>query len=218
MVMSAAEKKRRAAAAAAGAQDAPAVDASPEKSTGPKIKPTSEDNPLGSKIRAPATHEKKVTVGDRTVSVVCKLPRGLYLQLTKFVEQDVKVMGGGVEKRKVPMRVGEMVRLKPTSLPFGAIPNYPIVSGFSITNDVDANFWNSYYQQNRNLEMITSGLLCAFDNETEARAYCREYGSLRTGLEPIDPKGDIRVEKENNPNLSDIEIDTGTDVPARKVG
>lgn len=182
--------------------------------------PASSETITSPKVEAPAVKGKKgaggVSETARTVVVVSKMPRGLYLQLTKFIEQDQRVVGGGVEKRRVPMRVGPQVRIKPAVQPFGMMPNYPIVNGFSLTRDVDANFWREYHEQNKNLELITSGLLHACDNETEATAYCREYGALKHGLEPLLQEGDPRVEKSNSENLSDIEIDTGSDIPARK--
>lgn len=172
-------------------------------------------------VEAPAVHAAKgaggVKATSRTVCVALKFPRGLYLQLTKFVSQDMRVMGGGIEKRQVPMRVGEQVRLKPSILPWGAIPNYPIVEGFSLTRDVDAEFWRQYAEQNPGFEMITSGLLRAFDNEADATAYCREYGKLTHGLEPLDVHGkemDPRVEKAYNPNLTDIETDSESKIRA----
>lgn len=204
MTVSQAEKARRAANAAKAA-------ASP---------PASSEIITGSKVEAPAVKDKKNPSGvketSRTVIVVSKMPRGLYLQLTQFISQDQRVVGGGVEKRQIPMRVGPQVRIKPSVQPFGMLPNYPIINGFSLTKDVDADFWRQYHEQNKNLELITSGLLCAFDNEADASAYCREHGALKHGLEPLAQEGDPRVEKSNSENLSDIEIDTGTDVPARK--
>jgi hypothetical protein len=198
MTISNAEKARRATAAAARAaakntasKNAPATAPSTEKVAAPAIK----DN-AGQKL------------GGRTVVVACKMPRGLMLQLTQFINQDTRVMGGGVEKRQVPMRVGDQVRLKPAILPFGAIPNYPIVCGFSLTRDIDANFWREYAEQNKNLTMITEGLLAAFDTEADANAYCREYEAKRTGFEPLAHRGDPRVEQTFNPNVSNIDIDT----------
>lgn len=223
MVMSAKEKARRAAEAAKAANPAtpdvaiataPAVAALAAKA---KVKIDTED-PLGAKIQSkdiagPAVREQGFSVGDRTVIVVSKMPRGLYLQLNQFIDMDVKVVGGGVEKRKQPMRVGHQVRIKPTVLPFGTVPNYTIESGFSFT-EVDANFWNDYYQQNKNLELITSGLLCAFKDERDAKAYCREYAALKTGLEPIAQVDDPRIEHSTNLNVSDVEIDTDAKRPA----
>jgi hypothetical protein len=210
MALSRAQKAAKAAAAAAKAAnpDTPAAEAAPPvNATGPKVKP-SNDSAMGSKIRAPVVHDNaQAGENTRTVVVVCKIPRGLYLQLTEKVKQDVRVMGGGIEKRDVAMRVGEQVRLRPCVLPFGTVPNYPIVDGFSLTH-VDANFWKTWYEQNPNFSMLEAGLLCAFDDEPSARAYCKEYGKLNHGLEPLLQSKDPRTEQPNNANLSDLDIDS----------
>lgn len=213
MVMSKAEKAKRAASAAAKKEEPATAAASVPASPAKKSPPVDMSNALGGKkIEAPAVHEKKVTVGDRVVVVVCKMPRGLYLQHSQGVPMDVRVVGGGIEKRIQPMRVGPQIRLKPAVLPFGAMPNYTIVEGFSFT-EVDAEFWNIYYEQNKNFTMITEGLLAAFANEADAKAYCREHGKFKHGLEPLDQKKDPRVEHSTNPNVSDIDIDTDTPRP-----
>ncbi len=210
MALTRAQKAAKAAAAAAQAAntETTAEAAPPVNATGPKIKPRDDASAMGSKIRAPVIHEHaQAGENTRTVVVVCKMPRGLYLQLTELVKQDVRVMGGGIEKRDVAMRVGEPVRLRPSVLPFGTVPNYPIVDGFSLTH-IDANFWKQWYEQNKNFSMLQEGLLCAFDDQASATAYCKEYGKLKHGLEPLAQSGDPRTEQPNNPNLSNLDIDT----------
>lgn len=215
MALTKAQKAARAATAAAAAnknQNDPQV----AEASAPK-KEFKSEGAMGPKIRkppeAPSVHDKALAGGGRTVTVVCKMPRGIYLQLHEKVMQDVRVMGGGIEKREVSMAVGDQVRLRPSVLPFGAIPNYPIVMGFSFT-DVEANFWNKWYEQNPKFGMLESGLLCAFDNAADATGYCKEYASLKHGLEPLAQKDDPRVDASNNPNVSNIDIDTDAP-PAR---
>lgn len=194
MALTGKQKAARATAAAAARSNKQQVDAPPASSENITAPPVHAPKPAGEK--------------GRTVVVVSKMPRGLYLQLTQMISQDQRVMGGGIEKRQVAMRVGDKLRIKPSVLAFGLIPNYPIIEGFSLTRDVPSAFWRAYQEQNPQIELITSGLLRAFDNEPDAIAYCREYGKLKTGLEPIDQNGDPRVEQSMNPNVSDVEIDT----------
>lgn len=186
--------------------------AAAKRAAGKTTTTTTNDAPA-SAATAPAVHDHKPAgTNTRTVFVVCKMPRGLYLQLHEKISQDQRVMGGGLEKRDVHMRVGEKIRLKPAILPFGAIPNYPIVEGFSITRDVPSEFWRRWMEQNPKFDMLEAGLLRAFDTEQDAVAYCREFGKLQHGLEPLNPVKDPRVEASTNPNVSDVGIDT--DSPA----
>lgn len=180
--------------------------------TGKKREFKSEGS-MGPKIKAPVIHDNKPAGGGRTVVVVCKMPRGIYLQHHQKISQDQRVVGGGIEKREVSMPVGEQVRLKPSVLAFGLIPNYTIVDGFSL-NHVDANFWNTWYEQNPKFGMLEEGLLCAFDNEADARAYCKEYGRLKHGLEPLLQSKDPRIEQPTSQNLTELDIDV--DVPGSR--
>lgn len=188
--------------------------AAAKRAAGKTTTTTTNDAPASAAaVTAPAVHDHKPAgTNTRTVVVVCKMPRGLYLQLHEKISQDQRVMGGGLEKRDVHMRVGDKVRLKPAVLPFGAIPNYPIVEGFSLTRDVPADFWRKWMEQNPKFDMLEAGLLRAFDTEPDAVAYCREYGKLQHGLEPLNPIKDPRVEASTNPNVSDVGIDS--DAPA----
>lgn len=213
MALTRAQKAAKAAAAAAKAANPTETDVSHDPTPSPALSPTgpkikARDDELGPKIRAPVVHDH-APVGDntRTVVVVCKMPRGLLLQLTEKIVQDQRVMGGGIEKREVAMRVGEQVRLKPCVLPFGTVPNYPIVDGFSLTT-ISADFWRQWYQQNEQFSMLQEGLLCAFDDQASATAYCKEYGKLKHGLEPLAQSGDARTEQPNHPNVTNLDIDT----------
>lgn len=210
MALSKAQKAAKAAMAAAAANkpDPAAAAAAParkkdfksEGSMGPKI----IQQPLSG---APAVHDGELAGSGRSVIVVCKMPRGIMLQLHEKIKQDHKVMGGGIEKRDVAMATGAPVRLRPSVLPFGALPNYTIVNGFSFT-EVEANFWNKWYEQNPRFGMLETGLLCAFDTEADARAYCKEYGALKHGLEPLAQKDDPRVDQPTSQNLTALDIDT----------
>lgn len=199
MALSAKQKAERAAKAARQAT--------------PTTTPTIEQlaTAAGAAPEAPTIRKSGDIAGENqsTVFVASKMPRGLYLQTHSFINQDVRVMGGGVEKRQVAVRNPEKFRIKPAVLAFGLIPNFPIVNGFSITKDVPSQLWRDFVQQNPNLELLTTGMLAGFNSEADAIAYANEYGKLRTGLEPIDPAGDARIEQVNNPNLGDVEIDDG---------
>lgn len=201
MAMSAKQKADRAAKAAKKAA-APAAEV-------PSIEQLAAA--AGAAPEAPTIRKSDKVAGanQSTVFVACKMPRGLYLQTHSFMEMDQRVMAGGIEKRRVAVRNPEKFRIKPAVLQFGLIPNFPIVNGFSITRDVPSAMWRQWVEENKNLELLQQGLIAGFDTEADAVAYANEFGKLRTGLEPIDPAGDPRIEQVNNPNLHDIEVDDG---------
>ncbi len=138
-----------------------------------------------------------------TVWVVCKLPRGLIIQLTEQVIMDRPTFGGGLKPMTMHMRVGEQVRLKGYAIPYGKIPNYPIIGDFGMT-EVKREFWEKWLSQNKNFEPVLKGLIYAHGEQNSASAYAQEHEKLKCGLEPMNPEGDKRAEPVNSPNLTDI--------------
>lgn len=166
-------------------------------------------------VQAPVIDKSKKVAGaaQSTVFVVSRVTRGLYLQLFSFVEQQVPVMGGGTQLRRMPMRMPDKVRIKPTTLGFGLIPNYPIVDGWSITEGVPSDFWRKWIEQNPELDIVKEGMIAAFETEADARAYAKERPFQRTGLEPLSQEKDPRIQTANNQNVSDVDIDDETPRP-----
>lgn len=179
--------------------------------------PGGTDNPEAAAESAPvqsrSPKKADATTSVRTVVVASKITRGLYLQHYNPVSMDVRVVGGGVEKRVQPMRLPDKVRIKPAIVAMGMVPNYPIVSGFSITEGVPADFWRKFVEQNPGYEPITEGILRAFDTVADAIAYAKEHEALRTGLEPLNQEKDPRVGTSMNDNVGDVDIDDETPRP-----
>jgi len=200
-----ANKAQKAAAAAKAARKAAATPSTPEASS------------AAAPVAAPTIDKSAEVAGaaQSTVFVVSKLPRGIYLQLFSFVDQQVQVMGGGTRTQRLPMRMPEKVRIRPAVLGFGLIPAYPIIDGWSITRDVPADFWRKWVEQNPGLDIVQKGLIAGFDTEAEAMSYARERGDMRTGLEPLAQDKDPRVMTTNNQNVGDVEIDDETPRPKK---
>lgn len=154
---------------------------------------------------SPAVHTPKET--SATVWVACKLPRGLIIQLSNEIETEQKVMGGGIRMIKQNMRMGEQIRLKGYTVPFGKVPNYSIIGDFGLT-EIPRNFWEAWLRQNPNYTPVKEGLIFAFSDQASTAARAREYEGMPCGLEPMNPEGDARAEQPNSMHLTDIESDT----------
>ena len=141
-----------------------------------------------------------------TVWIACKLPKGLILQCCVERKMDRPVFGGAVKEVSVFMRDGEQVRLKGYAVPFGKVPNYPIIGDFGLT-EVKRSFWETWLEQNKNLDVVKQGLIYVHGERASVEAYALEHEALRCGLEPLEPN-DKRVDKIASDNLSDIEPDT----------
>jgi len=123
-----------------------------------------------------------------TVTVACKLPHGLWLELTEPVEHPEATPGS--EKRTITMhrRTGKRVRINGNAVAVGQAPRHPIVGGFALTHGVDADFWAAWLKQNTLNSLVTAGLLFAHEKPEHAQKRAGEHAKLRSGLEPLDPK------------------------------
>lgn len=141
-----------------------------------------------------------------TVWIACKWPKGFILQCC--VERPIqKRMGdGSVRMETVQMRDGEQVRIKGFAVPFGKIPNFPIIGEFGLT-EIKREFWERWLDQNKSLEIVTQGLIWVHGEKESVEAYARDNEALRCGIEPLEPIGDKRVDKVGSQNLTDIEPD-----------
>lgn len=150
-----------------------------------------------------------------TVWVGCKLPRGLVIQCCEEVTIDRPTFGGGVKPTKMFMRTGEQIRLKGYAIPFGKIPNYPIIGDFGLT-EVPRAFWERWFSQNKKFELLEKsednpngkGLIFVHGEKASVEDYALEHASLKCGLEPLNPEGDTRVDRVASENLTDIEADS----------
>lgn len=123
-----------------------------------------------------------------TVTVACKLPSGIILRVFQMVEHSEPVMGGGSKKVKVAHQMGKSVRIRGFAVPFGATPAVPIVGGYGLTPNVDAEFFDLWLKQNADSEIVQNNLIFAHEKQADAAAQAAEQAEIRSGLEPIDPK------------------------------
>ena len=134
-----------------------------------------------------------------TVTIACKIPNGLRLQLWKMVEVFDPGLGGGRTIKKAE-KEGEAIVVHGPVHPFGIFPEYQILCGFALTPGVDKVFWEKWKEQNSDSQSLQSGLITAWPSVSDAQGYAREHEKLKSGFAPIDPdnppKGLI-----NNPNI-----------------
>lgn len=166
-----------------------------------------EASSAGIAIEAPAPRHLDRHAHTSTVWVGCKLPKGITIQLCQKTIIDRPTFGGGVKPTEMWMRVGEQIRLKGYAVPFGKIPNYPIIGDFGLT-EVSREFWETWCGQNKGLELLQKGLIFAHGEKESTSSYASEHAELKCGLEPLNPAGDPRADKTESSNLTDVEADT----------
>jgi hypothetical protein len=125
----------------------------------------------------------------RTVTVACKLPNGLILQLEEWV--DVPQPGpGGTRMVKESRRIGAKYTVRGNRLPFGVVPDFQMTSnnnGYALTPGIPKEFWDQWLDAHKDMDIVVNKLIFACPTTTDVRAIARENEGRRSGLEPLDP-------------------------------
>jgi hypothetical protein len=123
------------------------------------------------------------------VTVCCKLPHGLHLDLQQPGKPKVRITLKGHNSARV-------------------------VGGYGITEQVPKEHFDEWMKQNRNHPAVTGNLIFAMNNTASAESKAREYAEHRHGMEPInssDPASDPRLgikkaAKGEDPVLAPLEM------------
>lgn len=149
------------------------------------------------KMLAAVPTSGKVTVG-------CKLPNGLKMRTFRFIEIPEPVQGGGMRFVKQAQATGEEVKLAGFAVPFGKRPKFDIIGDFALTKNVDAKFFRTWLEQNKDLDLVKNGLIFCHKDHHSAQDHAEEHAELMSGLEPLVPDTDVRIPKARNKNLEDV--------------
>lgn len=124
-----------------------------------------------------------------TVTVACKIPNGLLLQLEKRETVIVPSPAGG-RKEEVGRKVGEPVKINGFAIALtGNPPDHEIHGGFGLTHGVKKDFWDAWLKQNEDLDIVKNGLIFAHEKRDNAVAQARDMRTLRSNMEPLDTDG-----------------------------
>lgn len=123
-----------------------------------------------------------------TLTVGCKLPNGLKLQLYRTEEWQEPVMGGGHRKAIRAVPESDAVSLNGCARYVGKDAPHPIQNGAGLTFGVDADLFAEWMRRNKDTEIVRNGFVFAQTKAADAAAQAKDHASLRTGLEPLDPE------------------------------
>lgn len=150
---------------------------------------------------APAAPAVRTESRSSTVTVACKIPHGIIMQLCKETKVVEDTQAGPRERTRFD-RVGERVFIRGNSYPVSPAPGFPErgpqAGGFALTYDVDAEFWAEWLKQNSRSPMVKNGLIFATPTTERTTAQALEHKTLRSGLEPLSMEGDPRVPRPSN--------------------
>lgn len=139
-----------------------------------------------------------------TVTVGCKLPWGLKLRLFKMEPHDEPVMGGGMKSVSRAVQFRDPVVINGCAVAKGVAPEHPIVGGYGLTYNVNAEFFAEWLKQNADHPAVRNNMIFAQGKSASARDQAKEMRGLRSGQEPIAQRDDPRVPR------GKVKIEPGT--------
>jgi hypothetical protein len=102
----------------------------------------------------------------------------------------MEIITPGPMRRPAPR--GKAVRLNGSNSLLTGKRIAGVSGGFGIT-EVDEEFWNAWYERNKDMDFIKSGAVFMHKSASGAAAISKERAGVVTGLEPINPDGDARM-------------------------
>lgn len=152
-----------------------------------------------------------------TVTVGCKLPLGLYLQLQRK-RMEREETPGGYKERVYFDKYGQRYHINGPAIPSGSPPagyRVPtIVGGSALTSGIPKDFWEEWLEQNKDAPYVQSGMIFAAEKRSDVAAEAREKVDIKSGFEPLNPKGDPRMPKPMSSGVGPIETADGRAIPA----
>ncbi len=150
---------------------------------------------------APAPEPAKVAVpsspvghAGEKVTVACKLPHGLILQICDMVDDTETVPNGSRQIKRAVWRDERHV-VEGVALPFGSMPKLHHIGGYALTPNIPRDFWERWLHDNADLPAVKNGMIFAHTGTAHVEGEAKEKAGLKSGLEPIDQEKDPRMPK-----------------------
>jgi hypothetical protein len=126
----------------------------------------------------------EVAPSRNTVTVACKVPGGLVLELDGVKKDSSIIAGRDVD---VHFGTGQTVTIVGSNArhPDAANPGRE-VAGYGLT-EVPADFWAKWVEQHKGFPLLEKGLLFAQPTEDRSASQAKEQTALKSGREGMDP-------------------------------
>lgn len=120
------------------------------------------------------------------VTVCCKLPHGLSLQLQKPYQQEEAGPGGQRIMHTLNGFYGQKYIVAGNALPKGGVPQGDLKNGVAMTPGIPRDFWNAWKEQNKDLDALVNGLIFVADTRDEAFGLAKDAKGIKSGMGPLD--------------------------------
>lgn len=152
------------------------------------------DGPPKIKTGLSASNRKLSQDSGEKVTIGCKIPSGLILQLYEMVTVSTPVLGGGMrEAEQARPLPGETIRLNGCRAPWGEHPGHEIKHGAGLTFNVPRAFWDEWVRQNSDSPLLVNGVVQVERDRKSLVDLLKDEKDRRSGLEPIAPDTDPRI-------------------------
>lgn len=123
------------------------------------------------------------------MTVGCKLPHGIILQLNRMEKHYEPVLGGGSRETERAIPHGARYFVRGTAHPQNEAPKALIYEGFALTSGIPAEVWTEWCKQHSDADVLDRDrpLLRAFARQGDTEAWARESRDARTGQERLNP-------------------------------
>lgn len=124
-----------------------------------------------------------------TVTVACKMPNGVVLQLFDMVPYSPG--HGFPETTRAMPRPSAKVVLNGNAIDYDKLRrdqgmDRMIIGGYALTPGVPREFWEEWLRVNKDSALVLNKVVFAADSETRARDQAKDQRHIQSGLEPID--------------------------------
>lgn len=123
-----------------------------------------------------------------TVTVACKLPHGLILQLQEPREVAEPTQTSPDRKVTRYERVGKTITIAGCALHNDRPTQKQVMGGFALTHGIDASFFSKWLEQNAQHPAVEGGFIFAAGKMETVETQIAKGEKRRTGMEPADPK------------------------------
>lgn len=146
------------------------------------------------------------------VTVACKIGVGwfdLQIYQPKKVQENTQT---GPREITQFFPVPGVVRIRGTAYPRGTPPEgFParpeMVGGYALTRGVDEHFWETWVSQQAKSPYVLNKMIFAYEREDDVRGLAVDHKDDMSGLEPLNPKKDLRAPKSTQKGVSDVETE-----------
>lgn len=133
--------------------------------------------------------KKNPAAGSSTVTVASKMPMPFVLRLYDWHTRHEPVMGGGSREYKIsePRLGAPEYVINGNSFAQNQGPQCQITGGYAITRDIPKDFWDEWYDTNKDAAFIKNGMIFAHGEAASVLAKAAEYEGKKSNIERLDP-------------------------------